>query len=93
MGFILRIRLFVTLIARGLVLVEQEQLAAQVLPLRGVHERVQLRVLQRDAVLGASGGIAALQPKHLDPDTIDVNELKQRFLVVQAVEVALLVSC
>ena len=29
-----------------------------------------------------------LQPKHLDPDTIDVNELKQRFLVVQAVEAA-----
>ena len=32
--------------------------------------------------------IAALQPKKLDPDTIDVNELKQRFLVVQAVEAA-----
>ncbi len=33
-------------------------------------------------------GIAALQPKHLDPDTLDVEELKQRFLVVQAVEAA-----
>ncbi|MCG6205297.1 3-hydroxyacyl-CoA dehydrogenase NAD-binding domain-containing protein [Rhodopseudomonas sp. HC1] len=33
-------------------------------------------------------GIAALQPKHLDPDTIDVEELKQRFLAVQAVEAA-----
>ncbi|ABD86306.1 3-hydroxyacyl-CoA dehydrogenase NAD-binding domain-containing protein [Rhodopseudomonas palustris] len=33
-------------------------------------------------------GIAALQPKHLDPDTIDIEELKQRFLVVQAVEAA-----
>jgi 3-hydroxyacyl-CoA dehydrogenase / enoyl-CoA hydratase / 3-hydroxybutyryl-CoA epimerase len=28
------------------------------------------------------------QPKHLDPDTLDVEELKQRFLVVQAVEAA-----
>jgi len=33
-------------------------------------------------------GIAALQPKHLPPDTLDVEELKQRFLVVQAVEAA-----
>ncbi|MBB5049459.1 3-hydroxyacyl-CoA dehydrogenase/enoyl-CoA hydratase/3-hydroxybutyryl-CoA epimerase [Rhodopseudomonas rhenobacensis] len=33
-------------------------------------------------------GIAALQPKHLDPDTVDIEELKQRFLVVQAVEAA-----
>ncbi|MBN8984152.1 MAG: enoyl-CoA hydratase/isomerase family protein [Rhizobiales bacterium] len=33
-------------------------------------------------------GIAALQPKHLDPDTLDVEELKQRFLVAQAVEAA-----
>jgi len=33
-------------------------------------------------------GIAALQPKHLDPDSLDVEELKQRFLVVQAVEAA-----
>jgi 3-hydroxyacyl-CoA dehydrogenase/enoyl-CoA hydratase/3-hydroxybutyryl-CoA epimerase len=33
-------------------------------------------------------GIGALQPKHLDPDTLDVEELKQRFLVVQAVEAA-----
>jgi len=33
-------------------------------------------------------GISALQPKHLDPDTLDVEELKQRFLVVQAVEAA-----
>jgi 3-hydroxyacyl-CoA dehydrogenase/enoyl-CoA hydratase/3-hydroxybutyryl-CoA epimerase len=34
------------------------------------------------------GGIGALQPKTLDPDTLDVEELKQRFLVVQAVEAA-----
>ena len=33
-------------------------------------------------------GLAALQPRHLDPDTLDVEELKQRFLVVQAVEAA-----
>src|SRR5258708_25939747 len=33
-------------------------------------------------------GISALQPKHLDPDTLDIEELKQRFLVVQAVEAA-----
>jgi 3-hydroxyacyl-CoA dehydrogenase/enoyl-CoA hydratase/3-hydroxybutyryl-CoA epimerase len=33
-------------------------------------------------------GLADLQPKHLDPDTLDVEELKQRFLVVQAVEAA-----
>jgi 3-hydroxyacyl-CoA dehydrogenase/enoyl-CoA hydratase/3-hydroxybutyryl-CoA epimerase len=33
-------------------------------------------------------GLAPLQPKHLDPDTLDVEELKQRFLVVQAVEAA-----
>ncbi|HEY0329166.1 MAG TPA: 3-hydroxyacyl-CoA dehydrogenase NAD-binding domain-containing protein [Rhodopseudomonas sp.] len=33
-------------------------------------------------------GIAGLQPKQLDPDTIDIEELKQRFLVVQAVEAA-----
>jgi 3-hydroxyacyl-CoA dehydrogenase/enoyl-CoA hydratase/3-hydroxybutyryl-CoA epimerase len=32
--------------------------------------------------------LAGLQPKHLDPDTLDVEELKQRFLVVQAVEAA-----
>lgn len=32
--------------------------------------------------------LAALQPKHVDPDTLDVEELKQRFLVVQAVEAA-----
>ena len=32
--------------------------------------------------------LSTLQPKHLDPDTIDVEELKQRFLVVQAVEAA-----
>ena len=32
--------------------------------------------------------LGALQPKKLDPDTIDVEELKQRFLVVQAVEAA-----
>lgn len=31
-------------------------------------------------------GLADLQPNHLDPDTLDVEELKQRFLVVQAVE-------
>jgi 3-hydroxyacyl-CoA dehydrogenase/enoyl-CoA hydratase/3-hydroxybutyryl-CoA epimerase len=33
-------------------------------------------------------GLAALQPRQLDPDTLDVEELKQRFLVVQAVEAA-----
>jgi 3-hydroxyacyl-CoA dehydrogenase / enoyl-CoA hydratase / 3-hydroxybutyryl-CoA epimerase len=33
-------------------------------------------------------GLSALQPKHVDPDTLDVEELKQRFLVVQAVEAA-----
>ncbi len=33
-------------------------------------------------------GLAALQPKHLNPDTLDVEELKQRFLAVQAVEAA-----
>ena len=33
-------------------------------------------------------GIADLLPKKLDPDTLDVEELKQRFLVVQAVEAA-----
>ncbi len=33
-------------------------------------------------------GLADMQPKHLDPDTLDVEELKQRFLVVQAVEAA-----
>ena len=33
-------------------------------------------------------GLAALQPRHLDPDTLDVEELKQRFLVAQAVEAA-----
>jgi 3-hydroxyacyl-CoA dehydrogenase/enoyl-CoA hydratase/3-hydroxybutyryl-CoA epimerase len=33
-------------------------------------------------------GLSGLQPKHLDPDTLDVEELKQRFLVVQAVEAA-----
>src|SRR5215471_16489188 len=32
--------------------------------------------------------LSALQPKHLDPDALDVEELKQRFLVVQAVEAA-----
>jgi 3-hydroxyacyl-CoA dehydrogenase/enoyl-CoA hydratase/3-hydroxybutyryl-CoA epimerase len=33
-------------------------------------------------------GLGALQPKHLDPDTLDIEELKQRFLVTQAVEAA-----
>src|SRR6202008_1622042 len=33
-------------------------------------------------------GLSELQPKHLDPDKLDVEELKQRFLVVQAVEAA-----
>jgi 3-hydroxyacyl-CoA dehydrogenase/enoyl-CoA hydratase/3-hydroxybutyryl-CoA epimerase len=32
--------------------------------------------------------LSGLQPKHLDPDTLDLEELKQRFLVVQAVEAA-----
>ncbi|MEH2472826.1 3-hydroxyacyl-CoA dehydrogenase/enoyl-CoA hydratase/3-hydroxybutyryl-CoA epimerase [Nitrobacteraceae bacterium AZCC 2161] len=33
-------------------------------------------------------GLGALVPKPVDPDTLDVEELKQRFLVVQAVEAA-----
>ena len=33
-------------------------------------------------------GLGALLSKRLDPDTLDVEELKQRFLVVQAVEAA-----
>jgi 3-hydroxyacyl-CoA dehydrogenase / enoyl-CoA hydratase / 3-hydroxybutyryl-CoA epimerase len=33
-------------------------------------------------------GLAELQPKHLDPDKLSIEELKQRFLVVQAVEAA-----
>jgi 3-hydroxyacyl-CoA dehydrogenase / enoyl-CoA hydratase / 3-hydroxybutyryl-CoA epimerase len=33
-------------------------------------------------------GLAAFQPTKRDPDTIDVGELKQRFLVTQAVEAA-----
>jgi 3-hydroxyacyl-CoA dehydrogenase/enoyl-CoA hydratase/3-hydroxybutyryl-CoA epimerase len=33
-------------------------------------------------------GLAELQKKSVDPDTVDINELKQRFLVVQAVEAA-----
>jgi 3-hydroxyacyl-CoA dehydrogenase/enoyl-CoA hydratase/3-hydroxybutyryl-CoA epimerase len=33
-------------------------------------------------------GLAALQATKLDPDTLDVNELKQRLLVTQAVEAA-----
>ena len=33
-------------------------------------------------------GLSALQPKQLDPDTLDIEEMKQRFLVVQAVEAA-----
>ena len=33
-------------------------------------------------------GLDALRPKQVDPDTLDVEELKQRFLVVQAVEAA-----
>ncbi len=33
-------------------------------------------------------GLKDLQPTHLDPDTIDVEELKARFLVVQALEAA-----
>src|SRR5467141_1075680 len=32
--------------------------------------------------------LCGLQPKHLDPDTLEVEELRQRFLVVQAVEAA-----
>src|SRR6476469_4314935 len=32
--------------------------------------------------------LAGLQSKHLDPDTLDIDEMKQRFLVVQAVEAA-----
>jgi 3-hydroxyacyl-CoA dehydrogenase/enoyl-CoA hydratase/3-hydroxybutyryl-CoA epimerase len=33
-------------------------------------------------------GLAELQPEHVDPDTLDIAEMKQRFLVVQAVEAA-----
>jgi len=33
-------------------------------------------------------GLTELQPVHLDPDTISVEELKQRFLVAQALEAA-----
>jgi 3-hydroxyacyl-CoA dehydrogenase/enoyl-CoA hydratase/3-hydroxybutyryl-CoA epimerase len=33
-------------------------------------------------------GLADLQPRKLDPDSLSVEELKQRFLVVQAVEAA-----
>jgi 3-hydroxyacyl-CoA dehydrogenase/enoyl-CoA hydratase/3-hydroxybutyryl-CoA epimerase len=33
-------------------------------------------------------GLADLQPKKLDPDTISVNELKQRLLAIQALETA-----
>ncbi len=33
-------------------------------------------------------GLVALQPTHLDPDAIDVKELKQRLLVTQSVEAA-----
>ncbi|MDB5629601.1 MAG: 3-hydroxyacyl-CoA dehydrogenase, NAD-binding [Tardiphaga sp.] len=33
-------------------------------------------------------GLAALVPAPVDPDTLDIEELKQRFLVVQAVEAA-----
>ena len=33
-------------------------------------------------------GLAGLAEKKLDPDTLDIEELKQRFLVVQAVEAA-----
>jgi 3-hydroxyacyl-CoA dehydrogenase / enoyl-CoA hydratase / 3-hydroxybutyryl-CoA epimerase len=33
-------------------------------------------------------GLADLQPKKLDPDSIDIAELKQRFLAVQALEAA-----
>ena len=33
-------------------------------------------------------GLTELQPTHLDPDTISVEELKQRFLVAQALEAA-----
>ena len=33
-------------------------------------------------------GLAALQPKHLDPDTINIEELKHRLLVTQSVEAA-----
>jgi 3-hydroxyacyl-CoA dehydrogenase/enoyl-CoA hydratase/3-hydroxybutyryl-CoA epimerase len=32
--------------------------------------------------------LSGLQAKHLDPDTLDIEEMKQRFLVVQAVEAA-----
>ena len=37
-------------------------------------------------------GLKDLQPTHLDPDEIDVEELKHRFLVIQAVEAARVVE-
>ncbi|PNE11491.1 MAG: 3-hydroxyacyl-CoA dehydrogenase [Beijerinckiaceae bacterium] len=37
-------------------------------------------------------GVAAFQPSKLDPDTIDIAELKQRFLVTQAAEAARVVE-
>ena len=37
-------------------------------------------------------GLAAFQPSKLDPDTIDIAELKQRFLVTQAAEAARVVE-
>src|SRR3569833_3802590 len=33
-------------------------------------------------------GLAELQPKKLDPDTIDIKELEQRLLAIQALETA-----
>ena len=35
-------------------------------------------------------GLADLQPKKLDPDTIDIDELKHRFLAMQALEIGAL---
>ena len=37
---------------------------------------------------GCGRALTELQPTHLDPDTISVEELKQRFLVAQALEAA-----
>ena len=55
-----------------------------------------LRPKERQGLLRLSGerqedawpGLAELAERKLDPDTLDVDELKQRFLVVQAVEAA-----
>ena len=62
-----------------------------------VEKRGRLGPQERQGILRLSGerarsgcgpGLADLQKTKLDPDTIDIEELKQRFLVVQALEAA-----